>query len=198
MHKQAIVIVALVVIALLAFACGGAASSTDTQVTVQPTATREGIVAENRTIKEATTGEGTPVHSAGTPNVEAFPEYVGDCKIERNTNCEGADLRDAELAGYRAQGFAPPVQADLRGANLSNADLTGATLAKAKLDEANLSGAKLVGTNLTEANLYKADLRGADLTRAILTFSDMEDALLEGAIFCETVMSNGSVNNQDC
>ena len=100
----------------------------------------------------------------------------------QRTAIEGAFAPDKALAGRKAL--------DELGTNLAEF--------KAKLDEANLSGAKLVGTNLTEANLYRADLRGADLTRAILTFSDMEDALLEGAIFCETVMSNGSVNNQDC
>ncbi|MBM3945099.1 MAG: pentapeptide repeat-containing protein [SAR202 cluster bacterium] len=195
MRKLAIVV--LGVVSVLAFACTSSAASEPTAES-GATPTQVGKVTDHLTIKEAVTGEGTPVNAAGTPNVVPFPEYIGDCKIERNTNCEGADMRNADLAGYRAQGFAPPVQADLRGANLMNADLSGATLAKAKMDGANLRGAKLVGTNLTETTLYKADLRDADLTRANLTFSDMEDALLDGAIFCETIMPKGEVNNEGC
>ncbi|EPR2273679.1 pentapeptide repeat-containing protein [Salmonella enterica subsp. enterica serovar Newport] len=64
----------------------------------------------------------------------------------------GANLRDANLYG-----------ADLRGADLRDANLYGANLRDANLYGADLRGADLYGANLRDANLYGADLRGADL-----------------------------------
>ena len=60
-------------------------------------------------------------------------------------NLRGADLRDADLLG-----------ADLRSANLPGADLRGANLRGADLRDADLRGANLRG-----ANLHGADLRDA-------------------------------------
>ncbi|EDU4467073.1 pentapeptide repeat-containing protein [Salmonella enterica subsp. enterica serovar Cotham] len=77
----------------------------------------------------------------------------------------GADLRNANLYG-----------ADLRGANLRGANLRGANLRGANLYGANLRGADLCG-----ANLYGANLRGADLCDANLRGADLCDANLCGA-----------------
>ena len=73
-------------------------------------------------------------------------------------------------------------KANLRGANLYEADLSGANLRWANLYEANLrwadlSGADLSGANLRWANLSRANLYGANLYEAdfnntgLLTFS---------------------------
>ena len=69
-------------------------------------------------------------------------------------------------------------RADLTGANLKWADLTGANLTRANLTWANLTGANLTwadltGANLTRANLTWADLTGANLTRANLDYSSI-------------------------
>ena len=64
-------------------------------------------------------------------------------------DCEGWEDMKANLSG-----------ADLRWANLSGADLSEADLRGANLRGANLRGADLGGANLREANL-----RGADLFR---------------------------------
>ena len=56
--------------------------------------------------------------------------------------------------------------ADLRGANLSDADLRGADLSRAGLSDANLRFA-----NLSRANLSDANLRGADLSDANINCS---------------------------
>ena len=73
----------------------------------------------------------------------------------------GADLRDANLTG-----------ANLAGADLRDADLTGAILTRTILRSA----------NLTDADLRNANLRGADLTGAFLT----------GAILPSTYIRNKS------
>jgi hypothetical protein len=66
----------------------------------------------------------------------------------------------------------------VQGSNLSQANFTGAEMAGANLQGADLGGACLVG-----ANLLGADLAGANL---------------DGAIFCRTLMPDGSFNDQDC
>ena len=55
------------------------------------------------------------------------------------------------------------MRADLRGADLSDANLRGANLGGANLSDANLHDADLGGANLHDANLSDANLRGADL-----------------------------------
>lgn len=64
--------------------------------------------------------------------------------------------------------------------NFSNADLHGANFTSAELTSANFRGADLTGTNFT-----LADLTGADLT----------DAKLDDAVYCQTVMPDGTIRN---
>ena len=67
-------------------------------------------------------------------------------------------------------------RADLRGANLRDADLSCANLS-----DADLRGADLSFANLSNANLRDADLRGANLSCANLSFANLRDADLRGA-----------------
>ncbi|EDD7504073.1 pentapeptide repeat-containing protein, partial [Salmonella enterica subsp. enterica serovar Mbandaka] len=67
-------------------------------------------------------------------------------------------------------------RANLRGANLCDADLRGANLC-----DANLCGANLRGANLRDADLRDANLRDADLRDANLRGADLCDADLRGA-----------------
>ena len=71
-----------------------------------------------------------------------------------------ADLRGANLCNANLFG------ADLRGANLCGADLCNANLRGANLCNANLRGANLFGADLCNANLRGANLFGADLSCA--------------------------------
>ena len=78
-------------------------------------------------------------------------------------------------------GDAAGKRADLYGANLYGADLTGANLYGANLYGADLTGADLYGADLTLANLTGANLTGADLTRADLTGANLSGADLTRA-----------------
>ncbi|EAO9192913.1 pentapeptide repeat-containing protein [Salmonella enterica] len=85
-----------------------------------------------------------------------------------------ADLRDANL-----------FDANLCGANLRDANLCGANLCDADLRDANLCGADLRGADLFDADLRGADLRGANLRGANLCGANLRDANLCGANLCD-------------
>ncbi|EAN9103778.1 TPA: pentapeptide repeat-containing protein [Salmonella enterica subsp. enterica serovar Agona] len=75
-------------------------------------------------------------------------------------------------------------RADLRGAELFDANLCGAELFDANLCGANLRGAELFDANLCGADLRGADLRGAELFDANLCGADLRGADLRGANLC--------------
>ena len=95
-----------------------------------------------------------------------------DCKNweEMRAVLSGADLRGADLH-----------YAVLSGANLLNAVLRGADLHRAVLSGADLRGADLRDADLSEADLRDADLRGADLHKADLRNANLRNANLSGA-----------------
>lgn len=78
-------------------------------------------------------------------------------------------------------------EATLRRVTL-HTDLTGAVLVRADLTDTNLSGATLARTELTKAKLLEADLGGADLTGAYLTAADLTRAKLLNANFARAVL----------
>jgi len=84
----------------------------------------------------------------------------GSCANLFGANLRGANLSDADLRCANLFG------ANLRGANLSDADLRGANLSDADLRCANLRDADLRGANLSDADLRNADLCRADLCEA--------------------------------
>jgi uncharacterized protein YjbI with pentapeptide repeats len=92
-----------------------------------------------------------------------------------------AALRQAYAAGQRAFSGLSLSQADLRDIDLKGADLSYAELNDADLRGANLRGVDLSYAALREANLTNADLRGAmligtDLRQAIITNANFHDA----------------------
>ncbi|BAY08048.1 pentapeptide repeat-containing protein [Calothrix sp. NIES-2098] len=93
-------------------------------------------------------------------------------------NLSGSKLRETDFG-----------QASLYGANLCGADLTRANLRYAVLDSANFSDACLVdahlkGASMGHANFTRCNLSGAEIS---------ENPWLEGAIFCNTIMPDGSI-----
>jgi uncharacterized protein YjbI with pentapeptide repeats len=91
-----------------------------------------------------------------------------------------ADLSDANLRGANLSG-ADLSYAHLGGAKLSGADLIIADLSYAHLGSANLSGADLSGAHLSGADLIIADLTKADLGSANLSGAGLIAANLSGA-----------------
>jgi hypothetical protein len=94
--------------------------------------------------------------------VEEGPSAINEWKQknpERKFKLNGADLRGANLAQ------ADLSQADLRGANLTQVDLTQADLRGANLTQADLTQADLSQANVSWANLREASLSDANLTR---------------------------------
>ncbi len=148
---------------------------------------------------------------AGTPTIERteavvemgtevdpVPEAVGDCRIKPGTQCPGADLRGADLGLIKVGQHPDRRPARLEGSNLRGADFTDAFLEEVDFTGADLRDAILRGAKMRSSFLFQADLRGADLTNADLSFADDDEALFEGATFCNTTMPDASINNGGC
>lgn len=113
--------------------------------------------------------------------------------IEPDADLEGADLSEATLRDSDLSG------ANLWEANLSRADLAATDLSEADLEDVDLSDAKLRDANLSGANLFRADLSranlfDADLARANLFHADFSDDVLTRADLTDSVLWNTSLS----
>lgn len=90
-----------------------------------------------------------------------------------------ADLRDANLAGANL------AKADFSGARLDGASLCGANLTRARFFGASMSAADLNRANLVKANLSQSDLAGVNLNAADLSHAFLIKANLSGASLIE-------------
>jgi uncharacterized protein YjbI with pentapeptide repeats len=100
----------------------------------------------------------------------------------------GADLREADLSNANLSG------ADLIHANLRDADLLGADLSYTYLNGANLLHANLRGADLSNANPRNADLIGADLSYANLRDADLSYTFLSGADLSNANLNDANLN----
>ena len=112
-----------------------------------------------------------------------------DIKMLKNTQvCENCDFAGSDLR------WANVYAAELAGApNLVGAVMNGSNFVGANLYGANLEAAQFVRADLTDADLRWTSLLGANFTDA-----DMSGAKFDGAIFCHTIMPDGSVNDENC
>ncbi|EAE2131973.1 pentapeptide repeat-containing protein [Listeria monocytogenes] len=111
--------------------------------------------------------------------IEKHEKWLRDGYGER-ANLRGANLSYADLSCANLS-YADLSCANLRGANLSYADLSCANLRGANLRGANLSYADLSCANLRGANLRGANLSYADLSCANLRVANLSGANLRGA-----------------
>jgi len=103
---------------------------------------------------------------------------------------KAAQLRNADMRNANARD-AYWVKADMRGANLKaadlrgglfkRADLRGASLSLADLSDADLAQANLEGAVLDDARVVNAGLQGANLSRVRLRRAELFQAQLQGA-----------------
>jgi uncharacterized protein YjbI with pentapeptide repeats len=137
--------------------------------------------------------------------VQAESLVVGGCVIEPGTDCThvgnglkykdlvGVDLSGANLSGITLHG------SSLRDANLSGADLRNVELDMTELTNANLSRADLSGAFFSLSNITGANLQDANLTDVDLRYAEgARSANLEGAIFCNTTLPDGTIRNDNC
>jgi uncharacterized protein YjbI with pentapeptide repeats len=116
----------------------------------------------------------------------------------RGEGGERADLRranliDADLSGVYLIGANLSPGAVLIGANLSGANLIGANFAGANLVGANLSGVDLIAANLSGALLRDANLGDADLRDANMTRAILREAIMKGTILIGVNLSGANL-----
>ena len=108
-----------------------------------------------------------------------------------NMDLKGVNLTDANLSD------AILINADLRTANLTEADLSGAILINADLRRANLERANLSKTDLSEAKLGGANLSVANLQGSILYGTDLSGANLGIANLSFAKLNNADLSGAD-
>lgn len=95
----------------------------------------------------------------------------------------GADLSDANLEQTNLREVnlarADLSNAKMEGANLRDANMMGVELWNAHLEAADLRGAKLIGADATSAHLNSADLRNAELQETDFDGADLQNAVFE-------------------
>ncbi len=103
------------------------------------------------------------------------------------------DLTDANLSLSQRQ-FGPATGGPI---NLRGADLAGAALRYATLTGADLEDANLAGADLAHARLEGANLAGADLTDATVDHADLDKAVLDSALMTGASFANARNMTED-
>ena len=98
-----------------------------------------------------------------------------------NADLSGADFSHSTTVTPLGHATIRLTGADLRGANLTEANFRSASLSAANLDGANLQRAYLGSAFMLNASLRGTDLTEADLSNANLLGADLTDARLYGA-----------------
>jgi hypothetical protein len=76
--------------------------------------------------------------------------------------------------------------------------IQGANLKKVNLEGANLDSSEFRGTNFEGADLRRVTFKGAHLEDAVFTRAKLDEATFVGAIFCRTIMADGTPKTTDC
>jgi uncharacterized protein YjbI with pentapeptide repeats len=111
---------------------------------------------------------------------------LAECTLDKATLTE-ATLQGADLSSASLQG-ANVTKAALQSADLSSAEST------ADLEDAPLRFLKERSTNLTDANLSHATLQRADLSSAILQNANLTDAVLTDANLTDAYLSDADLS----
>ena len=106
--------------------------------------------------------------------VAAEMEESDDCLDLTGINAVGVDLHEFNLQNTCWD------RSDLRGAVVSDANLTDTTFESAILQQANLDGVDAQGASFTSANLFGANLSQSNLSQANLLAANMSTSILQG------------------
>ena len=130
------------------------------------------------------------IHYANCLETSNFSSIVGFYLSRANlsrTDLRGANLSCADLS------YASLSEVDLRGANLRGANFSRANLSDANLSRVYLRGADLRGANLSRIYFRGANLREADLCNTTLPGADLRGVNLRDAKVCNADLSGASL-----
>jgi hypothetical protein len=107
---------------------------------------------------------------------------------------------DAEVSAQAAPDCANPGPSkNLQGCNFNGQNLAGIDLSSSNLKNARFNGTNLCGADLSSSTLTNVDFRNTNLTKADLHSSGCGGVQTNaGTTFCQTIMCNGTVRNDDC
>jgi uncharacterized protein YjbI with pentapeptide repeats len=187
-------------------------------------ASLEGANLERANLKNAYL-VGANFNNARMYNVKLSDAFLYHASMEK-TNLEKADLNRANLQEVnlsnsilrKSESDVDVIfsMANLSNADLSDASLKGANFSYSSLQNANLTNADFsynpdiggsislfTGANLSDANLTNTNLRRTELTDANLYRTNLREAKLSGSSFksakhCQTILPNGKVSNMNC
>ena len=101
-----------------------------------------------------------------------------------------AKIRKKGPSVWRALDYRERARFDLRGI-----DLSGANLSAIELTSRQLQGSRFTDSDLTAAKLYSSELQGADFGGADLTGADLQYSKCEKASFAKATLTNADLSN---
>ena len=121
-------------------------------------------------------------------------------------NLRGANLQNAKVEGatFKNVDMAPrQMEKTIQFTNLENGNFRSVDFTGALLVNSVLAGGYFRDANFTVTNLENADMSGGNFKKANFTGANLLGARLDGAklneaVFCNTVMPDGLVNDANC
>lgn len=107
-------------------------------------------------------------------------EFPSDGQDFENCDFSGTEIETCDGCNFR--------RADLAGADLSEGSFQGVSFRNANLSFANLEDADVSGASFRDACLFGANFFGANI----------DGADFRGALFCETILTDGFVDDSGC
>lgn len=112
------------------------------------------------------------------------------------------DFCSLDLTGIRLSGsivrFLGLTESELRYADLRNCNFESSNIQRSSFDFADLSGAVFKETGLAENSFLAVNLSDASFEGAYLYEDNDYGCCFDGAIFCRTIMPDGSNRNNGC
>ena len=121
-------------------------------------------------------------------------------------NLQGANLQNAKLEGasFENVDMTPrQMEKTIHFTNLENGNFRSVNFTGAQLASATLIGGYFRDANFTAANLENADMSDGNFKKAVFIGSNLfgarlQGAKLDGALFCNTIMIDGTINDANC